>query len=356
MQMINIFQQLKIAIAQTYCSRFPDCQSPLQDWKGKEIRRFQQDLSTQAQGQISEKSFYTYFKSDDIEKLPRVDVLNLLAVYVGFSDWAAFAAQYATVLESEPTTAQTESPTEINIAAPTIATALPLAPSLDAQMLRPVENKNRRLYLLTAFAAAFACVAFLLFGLLTWGFGDATAAVANIKGEKISCEFCFVDADKKTAIRGKQIILQLLKTDESPQLIYVDTLTACTQIKAEAGEKIQFVVAAPYYHKDTIIRTLSDNLSREIIALRSDDYALMLHYISKSDLKDWQQHRQKLNDFLADEVQVVQIYGDEADGIAIYNKAEFIDKLTMPIETLKDIEIIQTEYNRKGQATYIRFR
>lgn len=337
--MIDIFQQLKIAIAQTYCSRFPDCQTPLQDWKGKEIRRFQQDLSERAQGQISEKSFYTYFKSEETDKLPRVDVLNLLSAYVGVSDWAAFVAQYP---EAESATNQTEIIADIDPVAtfadlPAIAATAAISPTS--------KSPNKRWYL-----ASIVLVLLLVFG---WGIGYAAQ---NTKREQINCTFCFVDADNKAAIRSKQIVLQMLKTDESPQLIYVDTLTACTQISGEVGEKIRFVASAPYYHKDTISRTLANNLSREIIALRTDDYALMLHYISKTDLKDWQRRRKQLDDLLADEVQVVQIYGSEADGIAIYNKAEFIDKLTMPIETLKDIDIIQTDYNSKGQAIYIRFK
>jgi hypothetical protein len=337
--MTNTFQQLKIAIAQTYCSRFPDCQTPLQDWKGKEIRRFQQDLSERVQGQISEKSFYTYFKSEETDKLPRVDVLNLLSAYVGVSDWAAFVAQYPQV---EPATNQAEIIADID---PVAALADSPATVATAAISPASKSPNKRWYL-----ASIVLVLLLVFG---WGIGNAAQ---NTKREPISCTFCFVDADNKAAIRNKQIVLQMLKTDESPQLIYVDTLTACAQIRGEVGEKIRFVASAPYYHKDTISRTLANNLSREMIALRMDDYALMLHYISKTDLKDWQHRRKQLDDFLADEVQVVQIYGSEADGIAIYNKAEFIDKLTMPIETLKDIDIIQTDYNSKGQAIYIRFR
>ena len=38
---------------------------------------------------MSEKWFYSYFKNNT-EKLPRIDILNLLSVYVGYDNWEAF--------------------------------------------------------------------------------------------------------------------------------------------------------------------------------------------------------------------------------------------------------------------------
>ena len=39
----------------------------------------------------------------------------------------------------------------------------------------------------------------------------------------------------------------------------------------------------------------------------------------------------------------------------IYNKNEFINKLTIPSGSLKDIEVIDTQYT-DGKITYLRFR
>jgi hypothetical protein len=48
---------------------------------------FQEDLRKKAKGNISEKSFYTYFKTVPSSKLPRIDMLNLLAIYAGYQTW-----------------------------------------------------------------------------------------------------------------------------------------------------------------------------------------------------------------------------------------------------------------------------
>jgi hypothetical protein len=42
-------------------------------------------------------------------------------------------------------------------------------------------------------------------------------------------------------------------------------------------------------------------------------------------------------------------------GIGIYNKEEFIDKLTMPLSSLDRIEVIETRYDEEGKIRSIRF-
>jgi hypothetical protein len=59
-------------------------------WKGQEITHFQDDLRSKTGSTVSEKWFYTYVKNNP-EKLPRIDILNLLAQYIGENNWHAFA-------------------------------------------------------------------------------------------------------------------------------------------------------------------------------------------------------------------------------------------------------------------------
>ena len=49
-------------------------------WKGKEIVELQNHLMETVNGRISEKWFYTHLKAAN-EKLPRIDMLNLLSQY-----------------------------------------------------------------------------------------------------------------------------------------------------------------------------------------------------------------------------------------------------------------------------------
>ena len=67
--------------------------SEIKNWKGEDIVIFQEELRSKVNAAISEKSFYTYFKNTS-EKLPRLDILNLLSQYVGYSNWADFQKQH----------------------------------------------------------------------------------------------------------------------------------------------------------------------------------------------------------------------------------------------------------------------
>lgn len=58
-------------------------------WSGEEITAFQEDLFLKINTKVSEKWFYSYFKNDP-EKLPRIDILNILSKYIGFENWEGF--------------------------------------------------------------------------------------------------------------------------------------------------------------------------------------------------------------------------------------------------------------------------
>ena len=52
--------------------------------------------------------------------------------------------------------------------------------------------------------------------------------------------------------------------------------------------------------------------------------------------------------------QIVQVYPTAQIGVEIYNKEEFIDKMTMPLKSLKNIEILETKHSEDG-IIYVRF-
>ena len=68
---------------------------PISDWKGGTITAFQEDLFEKTKGRVSEKWFYTYCKNTP-EKLPRIDILNLLSTYVGYLSWNDFKSKNTT--------------------------------------------------------------------------------------------------------------------------------------------------------------------------------------------------------------------------------------------------------------------
>ena len=88
------FEQLKKDVQTEYLKKSTPSHDEISKWKGIDIIYFQEDLRKKAKGNISEKSFYTYFKTSPVTKLPRIDMLNLLSVYAGYESWYDFKKQH----------------------------------------------------------------------------------------------------------------------------------------------------------------------------------------------------------------------------------------------------------------------
>jgi hypothetical protein len=91
---IKIFIELRKRVATTFLKENTALSTDITQWKGDDILRFQEDLLIKVKAQVSEKWFYNYFRKD-IQKLPRIDMLNLLSEYVGEKNWAAFKNKYS---------------------------------------------------------------------------------------------------------------------------------------------------------------------------------------------------------------------------------------------------------------------
>jgi len=85
----SYFTLLKKEIALIMKQSYPAISEDIADWKGQEITDLQEDLRIRVNGQVSEKWFYSHFKNSG-NTLPRIDVLNLLSRYAGYSNWEEF--------------------------------------------------------------------------------------------------------------------------------------------------------------------------------------------------------------------------------------------------------------------------
>jgi hypothetical protein len=294
---LSYFRLLKKQVAAVLRQSVPGVHPDIEHWKGQEIVYFQDDLELKVKGRISEKWFYTHIK-DENNKLPRIDILNLLSKYAGDSDWADFK------LKNE-------------IKDP------------DVTLVRKVNHIKWMLYIGTAL---------LLGSFLYYLFRARTY------------EFCFVDSDKNTQIVNQPIEIILLKENQSPRHIWCNN--GCFSVTTRE-KKIQFVVKTAYYKVDTIVRLLHS--PREDIHLKTNDYALMIHYFSKANKTDWAKRRKQLDGMIADNALIYQVYDDENIGMELFNKQEFIDKLTMPVRSLNNIEIIETLY-AGSKISLLKFR
>ncbi len=321
------FRQLKLYVTQQLQSVHPHIETVINDWRGQEIQLFQADLMDKVQGRVSEKWFYTHLKPLKNEKLPRIDMLNLLCRYVGFEGWQDFLkieVQKSDMGISENEKAQIEG-------------------------LKISSSKQDQGFLFTKYPSLKAIVT-LSIGLIValWLLGSSWMSVPQKK-----YEFCFVDGDSGKPIEGDAIEVVILHEKESPMTKTCDE-KGCLEMKGKM-EQVKMVVKATYYRNDTIVRILNKQQRREEIRLQTDDYALMIHIFSTSKLEDWQKRRAQLNDMISEKAQFIQVDAENRLGMEIYNKNDFVDKLTMPIKSLKNIKVLETQYNSKGKIVSMRF-
>lgn len=330
-------RQLKKTVEEVFKNRFEDCTDAIEDWKGREIKRFQQDLMEQVGGHVSEKWFYTHIKTIENKKLPRVDILNLLSVYVGHENWTAFRMLNVESLMLNEMEGD-------NVEQEVVVEKLGLKEDvIKEEPKAEKETKSKRWFWLWGTAASLGALAFVLVGTMQ--------LLANTPSKY---QFCFVDADDHQAIANKLLRIQWLKKEESPLMLNCDS-AGCIELEA-SEETVSLVVGGLYYKTDTIVRQLNANIGTETIELQKDDYALMLHYFSKTKITDWKKRREQLSLLIAPDARIVQVYDANNLGMELYNKEEFIDKLTMPIGSLGKIEVLETHYSPDGLMQDIRFK
>jgi len=282
---------------------YPGINPEISEWKGQEITDFQEDLLFKVNGRLSEKWFYTHMKALNTS-LPRIDVLNMLCIYAGYSNWDDFRFKNSV--------------------------KIPLTETL----------KNKDKSSVKTILILLAAVILLII-----------LSMIKITQNHL---FTFVDADTGEPILDSKVQVDLLLKDESP-VSYLSNNDGSFVLRTDQSI-IKMVVRAPYYLTDTIIRVLNKFDRTEQVRLYADIYALMIQYFSQTDLGAWQKKREQLDRILSENAFIYQLPDQGGRmGMELYNKWEFIDKLTMPASNLRRIEILDSRYD-KGQIAVLRFR
>jgi len=299
------FEELKIKIVAMMQQSYPGINPSISEWKGQVITDFQEELLSKVNAHISEKWFYSHMKSSN-DALPRIDVLNILSKYAGYANWDDFIFKNPELVPSNSVPAD--------------------------------KSASRYFILVPALVLIIVCIFFGLFKLF------------NTR----EYQFCFYDADTREPITNVKIEVRLLLQGESPVTSF-SNLDGCLFLKTDKS-LIRMVVSAPYYKTDTIVRIVKKLDQKEIVSLHANDYALMIHYFSQMKLDDWEKRRGKLEIMIDDGAMIYQVFGGkDAIGTELYNKQEFIDKLTVPSGSLKNIEVLDTKF-RKEKIMILRFR
>ena len=373
------FEQLKSEVQSQYLKDHSPSFDEISKWKGIDIIYFQEDLRKKAKGNISEKSFYTYFKNSPVTKLPRIDMLNILSVYAGYVSWYDFKKNHlfadeilkdyeelqeseidelekevenAQILEPDP---EKEEITQISIPKETnLAEEKSILQKNDIDN-QPIEIKKEELstYDISENKSTFSLVKKYI-----WlGISAILAILAGLLGFKDEIfskkyYYSFIDADRNSKINA-ELQVQILKENETP-ILYVAKPNE-PFVYTTKSKSLTMVVSSPFYRTDTIQRNLETAPEAENIELKPNDYAIMLFYYSKS-LKDLKKKRISLNYLISDHALIYQVFDNQFYGVETMDKQRYINLVTLPSTSLEKLEVIDTQTDNSGKIVMIKFK
>ncbi|WFS35645.1 hypothetical protein AWN91_004815 [Riemerella anatipestifer] len=368
------FEQLKVEVQEVFLESHTPSEEDISLWKGIDIVYFQEDLRKKAKGNISERSFYTYFKSSPTQKLPRIDMLNLLSSYAGYANWYDFKKNHLfaneilseieksdeevfqngvdeSVLDNQQEQEKSINSKEIADNVDEGKNSILQKNNYDLEIVTEndevLKNNSRALKFTKSSYVWISATLILLLVLVGIIFSDL------ILTKKYS--FKFIDADRNTSIND-YLDVKIIKEGESPILHKVkpnDILTYTTKSKT-----LMMIISSPYYKTDTIVRNLENALTYpeyETIELKPDDYAIMLNYYSKKADEDVNKKRERLSRLISNDALIYQVFDNETYGVEILEKDRYITLMTTPTTSLKNLEIIGTQM-KNGKIMMIKFR
>lgn len=372
------FEQLKKDVQAQYLKEYTPSYDEISKWKGIDIIYFQEDLRKKAKGNISEKSFYTYFKSSPVSKLPRIDMLNLLSIYAGYDSWYDFKKNhlFAGELLSDEKDLNDDELKELE---KTVSSALnlpktekepkKLASSNEENLVLQENNTENQIiekkqtilesskiseikppkknYQRTAWIAA-ASVFVILLGLL--GFKDEIF--------QKTYKYCFTDADRNLNVQ-RDIEIKVIKENESP-ILYRIKPGECF-IYPTKDKTLKMQISSTVYEDLEVNRNLENAPEEETIELKPDDYKMALYYFSIKDINGEnseqliKQKRKQLENLISNTATITQVYDSDIYGLETLDKQDYITLVTTPTTSLKNLNVIEMKKD-KGKIVSIKFK
>lgn len=377
------FEQLKKDVQAQYLKEYTPSYDDISKWKGIDIIYFQEDLRKKAKGNISEKSFYTYFKNSPVTKLPRIDMLNLLSIYTGYNSWYEFKKQHLfageLMQEEDGIPIENNVENEKNIATSqnfdkkeNISTGDEKTDSKSPvlqknttenqefntkqETLTITDNEGNKLskkgyikYIWISLASVFT----ILLGLFVF------------KDELFqkTYTYCFTDADRNQNVKSI-IEIKVIKQNESP-LFYRIKPGECFHYQTK-DKNLKMQISSTVYQNLEVNRNLEDAPEEEIIEMKPDDYKMAVAYFSTKDvsgsaseqinLEQLNIKRKQLEDRISNNAVIYQVYDNEIYGIETLDKQKYITLVTTPTTSLKNLSVIEMKTDQKGKIVSIKFK
>lgn len=191
------------------------------------------------------------------------------------------------------------------------------------QRSAPVERKNKRF----AWILVFSVLLLALVGFLLW---------PNNEEKTIR----LMDAYTRENIPTEKVKMWF------EEGVYIKA--AAGRIKKPVGDTLY--LDGPYYKRQQWYIGGADTLW---VTMYPDDYALMLNYFSRSTTENWQKRQERLMEAFHPEAKIFQSH-PKYEGIELLNRDEFIERLILPINTLRNLEIQDIVY-RDDKIYRLRF-
>lgn len=376
------FEQLKKDVQGQYLKEYTPSQDDISKWKGIDIIYFQEDLRKKAKGNISEKSFYTYFKTSPVTKLPRIDMLNLLSIYAGYDSWYEFKKQhlFAGELLQENENFDEEDIDELE-------KTVSLAPELPKTEFQPkkveintqenadLQKSNTENQLITQnrttpneIEISVAPAKKNFFKKNAWALVTSVLiTITGLLGFKDvlfskTYKYCFIDKDRGVSVINTLEIM-VVKENESP-LMYKIKPGECFYYSTK-DKNLKMRISAPFYEPLEVNRNLENAPEEEKIELKPDDYKMAVYYFSIKDIKGGnpdeqvaliKQKRNQLENLISNNAVIYQVYDNDTYGIESLNKQKYITLVTTPTTSLKNLNVIEMKKDNKGKIVSIKFK
>ncbi|WNI35707.1 hypothetical protein [Chryseobacterium sp. SG20098] len=376
------FEQLKKDVQGQYLKEYTPSQDDISKWKGIDIIYFQEDLRKKAKGNISEKSFYTYFKTSPVTKLPRIDMLNLLSIYAGYNSWYDFKKQHLfagellqenenfedeDIEELEKTVSEAPELPKIELQPKKVEIRTPENTDLqksNTENQQITQNKTitneieisdvppkKNFFKKNAWALV-TSVLITITGLL--GFKDVLFSKTY--------KYCFIDKDRGVSVINTLEIM-VVKENESP-LMYKIKPGECFYYSTK-DKNLKMRISAPFYEPLEVNRNLENAPEEEKIELKPDDYKMAVYYFSIKDIKGGnpdeqvaliKQKRNQLENLISTNAVIYQVYDNDTYGIERLDKQKYITLVTTPTTSLKNLNVIEMKKDTKGKIVSIKFK
>ena len=295
MNPLLVFQKLKEDVLLTYQKQYSYFEGNWKTFSSQDIQNLIDLIAIHVKQTVSEKWIYTHLKSENNEKLPRKDMLDILAQFVGYSGWDEYV----------------------------------------------FKCKDHSIILSKTKSSNHAKIYFVLFPVLLLLMYLSYKFIKTESLQNIEVKNAFTEEQ----INSDEVKVVLIEENVSTPVQIIDS-----KIKINAKDSSKIVLKSPYYKDKTVI--INKNSNPEI-TLQPDDYAMILKGFMKSDIKNWQTRKEQLHKILAADLEVLVMLKNDF-GIEYFNKQEFSEKLIVPSVSLKKMKVIDIQSNSENEINFIR--